>query len=109
MSTHRKEREESITHTTHIPHYTHTTHTQHTTHIPHYTHTFGTAHWNTKSVIGVGVELVACSVIDTTEGVVGSVLRWNENTTFRPFLSNAVMSGISSNAEKQTWLALAIL
>ena len=54
--------------------------------------TLGTAAWKRNSVMGVGVELVAVSVIAVTTGLLG--LLSNENTTFRPFFSNAVMLGI---------------
>ena len=54
--------------------------------------TFGTAAWNRNSVTGKEVELVAVRVMAVTTGLLG--LRSNENTTFIPFFSNAVMLGI---------------
>ncbi len=48
------------------------------------------------------MELVAYSVTETIAGVVGSILRWNENTTFSPFLSNAIMLGMSPEEHAQS-------
>lgn len=58
-------------------------------------HTFGTAAWKTNSERGVVLELEAFKVMQTELGSAGFG-REKEKTTFRPFFSKAVISGIAT-------------